>query len=200
MDAESEQNFNHSSKNQYKDITNEDQKKLLDEKDKKNTRVATENYMARFLGYLELKQYPNIDELNSVQLNTILYNYYSEVQPQKKDGYCVQSMKCMRSGLNRYFRKEKGIDITKNSDFVQANKMFKAVCVEAKRKGHGVKNSYPKISPIDLERIAEYFNYDHMNSPDPRRLQQNIIFYIIYYFCRRGRGSCTAKVEFEFIT
>ena len=52
-----------------------------------------------------------------------------------------------------------------------------------------MKKSYPAISEIDLERIAEYFCYDHMSKPDPRRLQQNLIFYIIYFFCQRGREN-----------
>ena len=174
MNAGVEHEFEGRSKIRYKDRTDEQKKKLLNEKDKKNTRAATDNYMCRFIGYLQLKSHPKIDELNSVQLNGILYDFYSEVQPQKKDGYCVQSMKCMRSGLNRYFRKEMGIDITQDSEFVQANEMFKAVCVEAKRNGKGAKRSTPKISQIDLERIAEYFNYNHLNCPDPRRLQQNM--------------------------
>ena len=198
MDADSEPNLQSTSKIRYKTISEDEKKKLLDEKDKKNTRAATENYMKRFTGYIALKGHSNIDELNSVQLNKILYDFYSEVQPQKKNGYCVQSMKCMRSGLNRHFRKQMGIDITKDNDFVQANEMFKAVCVEAKRNGLGVKRSTPKISSIDLERIAEYFTYDHMNSPDPRRLQQNIIFYIIYYFCRRGRENLYAMTKDTF--
>ena len=69
--------------------------------------------------------------------------------------------------------------------------MFKAVCI-------GVKRPTPKISQIDLERIAEYFNYDHMNSPDPWCLQQNMMFYIIYYFCRRGRENLYSMTKKTF--
>ena len=78
------------------------------------------------------------------------------------------------------------MDIAKNTMFVKANEMLKAVQVDAKKKGLGVKHSTPPISDIDLECIAEYFCHDHVSVPDPRRLQQNIIFYIIYFFCRRG--------------
>ena len=67
--------------------------------------------------------------------------------------------------------------------------MFQAVLVESKKVGKGVKKSYPPITDIDLERIAEYFSHDHMNHPDPKRLQQQMIFYIIYFFCRRGRKN-----------
>ena len=105
------------------------------------------------------------------------------VKPQKKDDYSVQSLKCMRSGLNRYFRKQKGIDITNDSIFVKANEMFEAVKVNAKKQGRGVKKSYPPITQIDLERIAEFFLHDHVTNPNPKKLQQNIMFHIIYFFC-----------------
>ena len=65
----------------------------------------------------------------------------------------------------------------------------------------GFHASMPKISAIDLERIGEYFNYDHMNKPDPRRLQQQLLFYIIYFFCRRGQENLyqMTKETFELI-
>ena len=71
----------------------------------------------------------------------------------------------------------------KDENFIKTNEMLKAVCVESKKAGKGVKKSYLPISPVDLECIAEYFCYEHMVKPDPRHLQQNMIFYIIYFFC-----------------
>ena len=35
----------------------------------------------------------------------------------------------------------------------------------------------------------EYFNYDHVVKPNPKRLQQQMIDYIIYYFCCHGREN-----------
>ena len=80
--------------------------------------------------------------------------------------------------------------------------MFKAVCVESKKAEKGVKKSYPPITQTDLERIAECFCHDHMTHPDPRYLQQNMIFYIIYFFCHRGRENVNAmtKNTFRLIT
>ena len=111
-------------------------------------------------------------------------------------------MKCIRAALDRYFQKERGIDIVKDENFIRANEMFKAVCVESKKAGKGVKKSFPPISQIDLERIAEYFCHDHMTKPDPRHLQQNMIFYIIYFFCRRGQENLyeMTKDTFKLIT
>ena len=76
--------------------------------------------------------------------------------------------------------------------------MFKAVCVKAKKQGRGVKRSTPTITAIDLERIHEYFNHDHVTFPDPKRLQQTIIFYIIYFFCCRRRENLHAMTKDTF--
>ena len=35
----------------------------------------------------------------------------------------------------------------KDPDFVKSNEMFKAVCMESKKNGKGIKKSYPPISP-----------------------------------------------------
>ena len=177
-------------KYRFKDRTNVQKEEILKGKDKQSTQRATDIYMKQFAVFLAQKNLPKVDDLEiDSSLDDILADFYASVQPQKKDDYSVQTLKCIRSGLNRYFRQHRGIDIAKNTMFVRANEMLKAVQVDAKKKGLGVKKSYPAISEIDLERIAEYFCHDHISLPDPRRLQQNMIFYIIYFFCRHGREN-----------
>ena len=41
-----------------------------------------------------------------------------------------------------------------------------------------------------------------MQKPDPRHLQQNMIFYVIYFFCRRGRENLypMTKETFKLVT
>ena len=137
----------------------------------------------QFNHFLIAKSLLKADNIAIEDLGEILYDFYSSVRPQTKDDYSVQSLKCLCSGINRYFRKTRGIDITNNSMFVKANEMFDAVKVNAKKQERGVKKSTPPISQIDLEQIAEYFCYDHITKPDPKRLQQNMLFYIVYFFC-----------------
>ena len=67
--------------------------------------------------------------------------------------------------------------------------MLKAKCVDSKKKGKGVHQKYPPITPIDMEQISEYFNHDHVSLPDPRKLQRHLLFYIVYFFCHRGREN-----------
>ena len=188
MDAEADPGGK-KKKIRYKDITNEKEIELLKNKDKKNTQQATEHAVLQLSQYLELKSKPNIYDISQLDLDEVLSDFHCSIQPQKKDDYSVQSMKCLRAALNRHFRKNRGFDIVKDSPFVKSNEMFKALLVDGKRKGLGVRKSYPPISDIDLERIVEFFCHDHVTQPDPKKLQMNIIFYVIYFFCRRGHEN-----------
>ena len=161
----------------------------MEGKDKKSTQRATDGFVNQFSKFLQVKSYPKVEDLEGIDLNQILYEYYVSLQSQKEEEYAVQTLKCICAGLNRHFRKTLGVDIAKDAMFVKANEMFKAIKVESKKKGKGSKNSIPPISQIDLKRIAEYFALDHVTTPNPKRLQQNIVFYIIYFFCQRGREN-----------
>ena len=194
IDAE----FEKPQKYRFKTRSKDENEKILKGKDKESTQRATQIYLNQFKRYLNVKNLPEVDDIPLIDLDEILFNFYSSIQPQKKEDYSVQTLKCMRAGLNRYFRTTRGIDIAKDSMFVKANEMLKAIQVDAKKKGLGVKKSYPPISSIDLERIAEYFCHDHVMLPEPRRLQQNIIFYVIYFFCRRGRENLYSMTKETF--
>ena len=142
----------------------------MDEKDKKNTQAATDRAVANFSFYLSSKSLLKVEDLDPKQLDNILVGYYLSIMPQQAEdeNYAVQTIKCIRAALNRYFRKKKGLDIVKDPEFVRSNEMFKAVCVESKKAGKGVKKFYPPFSQVDLERIAEYFCHDHVTNPDPK--------------------------------
>ena len=189
MDADADLVVVKKKKIRYKDITAEQKKELLKNKDKRNTQQATERAIYQLNHFLSLKSKPNCDDICEDNLDGILSVFYCLIQPQSKDDYSVQSVKCIRAALNRYFHQERGFDIVKDSQFVKSNEMFKAMLVDGKKKGLAIRKSTRPISQIDLERIAEFFCHDHIITPDPKRLQMNIIFYIIYYFCRRGREN-----------
>lgn len=82
--------------------------------------------------------------------------------------------------------------------------MFKAVTTLARKQGLGSTKSYPPIEESDMSLLAQFFDHDYMNNPDPRRIQKCLIFYIIYFFCRRGRENIydftvdTFQVETEY--
>ena len=88
-----------------------------------------------------------------------------------------------------FFKPNRGIDIILDIEFTRANKMFKGVLVQSKKSGKGVKKSYPKITSDDKKKISDYFADDYLNKPDPKKLQRNLLFYIVYFFCRCGREN-----------
>ena len=67
--------------------------------------------------------------------------------------------------------------------------IFKGFQVQAKKAGRGVHRSTPPITEQDMELLAGYFYIDHLSNPNPRILQRNVLFNIIYYMCRRGQEN-----------
>ena len=130
----------------FKQRSTDEKDKILKDKDKKSTQRATDIYMKQFSQYLLVNNLPNVEDLQvDSGLDQVLADFYASVQPQKKEDYSVQTLKCIRSGLNRYFRQFKGIDIAKNPMFVKANEMLKAIQVDAKKKGLGVNTQHHRF-------------------------------------------------------
>ena len=144
-----------------------------------------------------------LDDITSDMLPNILLDFYTAVQPRKKDSDSVQTLKCIWAALNRFFCAERNLNIITDTRFVKTNEIFKGVLVEAKKTGHGVKKPTAKITEEDLFKIGQFFQHDHMNFPNPKLLQRNVIFYIIYFFCQHGCENLytmtkdTFKVEVE---
>ena len=134
----------------------------MDEKDKKNTQKATQSAVSQFEAYLKLKKLPNIMDIDLDLLASTLRNYYVELHPHNDENYAVQTLKCKRAALNRFFKPNRGIDIILDTEFTRANEMFKGVLVQSKKSGKGVKKSYPKITVDDMHKICDYFAHDHM--------------------------------------
>ena len=86
-------------------------------------------------------------------------------------------------------KSKRGLDLISNEAFVKANEMFCGVNKQKRIQGLGSTKSTPVISEADLQKISEYFDHDIMNHPSPKKVQQCLIFYIIYFFCHRGREN-----------
>ena len=169
--------------------TTAEKKQIMEERNAKNTNRATKSALVTFRDYLCEKQLKPVEEISNEDLPEILLDFYTNAKKTDGSDYCVQSMKCLRAGINRYMKAERGLDIIENERFVTANEMFRGVNKKKREQGKGATKSTPVIITEDLQKIYSYFNHDIMNSPDPKKLQQCLIFYIIYYFCRRGREN-----------
>ena len=174
---------------EFKTVSDDQKATILSGKDKKSTQKVTKGAVDKLKKYLHAKKLPEFDAVPDDQWPEVLYNFYMEVKPKKEEDYAVQTLKCLCAGLNRHFKAEKGINIIKDPGFMRPNEMFRGVIVHSKQVGKGIKKSYPKISEADLKRIGAYFNHDYMNHPNPCMLQQNVIFFIIYFFCWQGREN-----------
>ena len=140
---------------QFHDYSEQEIQNLLDGKDKQSTQKATDAAIGTLKQFLAAKHYPKLEDLDDNLLPDILFAFYASVRPKKNETYAVQTLKCLRSGLSRYFRSTKGWDIIKDAKYVRPNEMMKAKCVDSKKKGKGVRQSTAKISQIDMERITE---------------------------------------------
>ena len=130
-----------------------------------------------------------LEEVLDVDLPNVLFDFYSEVKPISRQSYSIQTLKSIRAALDRYFKKTRGIDVVADKRFVKTNKMFKSVTVKAKQQGKGVVKPTCPIEQDDLKVIMDYFSYNHMQKPEPKILQRTLLFYMIYFFYRRGREN-----------
>ena len=52
------------------------------------------------------KSIGNLEDIDNDTLPKVLYDFYSEAKSRNSNDYAVQTLKCLRAGLNRHFRKE----------------------------------------------------------------------------------------------
>ena len=162
-----------SSKERFAEI-----KKLLEEKDSKNTKKSTKASRVIFEDYLHEKKLDH--PANSEELASVLMNFYAEVR--KKDGseYTKNSLCSITFGLNRYFKSVFNNDIIKDKEFDEANSVYEAQCGTLKKRGLAKTEHKPPIADENIKKLYEsgVFNTDY-----PATLQ-NKVFFQIMLFCR----------------
>ncbi len=129
------------------------------------------------------------DDLTDTELPDVIFGFYTSVRREDGEMYKLQSLKCICTSINRYTKEKHNLDIIANTKFIKANEMFCTVIVQTKKEGKAVTICKPVIEDCDMKIIAEYFNKNHEDDPDPQLLQQNVIFNILYFFMRRGHEN-----------
>ena len=163
----------------------EEQDLLLQERGAKNTAKSIKSAIKIVNDYIQEKQLTPLDLMSDNELPEFFCNFYPDMRTKDNEIYGTGSMKSIRSSLNRWFQDNRSINIITDPKFTQANMMFKAVQAKTKRQGKGSTRHKIPISGEDLSLLGNYFHVDYMNNPDPRILQKNVLFNIIYYLCRR---------------
>ena len=67
--------------------------------------------------------------------------------------YKNSSLKSGRAALNRYFKGKRGLDITSNVNFIQANEIFQAVIQQGKVERRGETCAKIPISDPDMSKL-----------------------------------------------
>ena len=104
--------------------SDENIQRILDERNAKNTNRATRSCMTQFREYVAEKNLPLIENIKNEDLPENLFKFYLQCHKTDGDDYKLQSLKCLRAGINRYMKAEHGIDIISNEAFVKANEIF----------------------------------------------------------------------------
>ena len=78
----------------------EDKQKLLDGRLKTNTKLATKSNLKALTDYLLEKDLKTFDQFTTNELPDLLENFYSDYRKNDGDIYKIQSLKCMRAGIN----------------------------------------------------------------------------------------------------
>lgn len=130
-----------------------------------------------------------MEDLEDDELPPILYDFYTNLRKSKGGMYKLQSLKCIRAGINRYMKDKRNLDIISDIRFTKTNQMFKAVTSYTRKQGLGSTKSTPPIEPDDMALLAQFFTHDYLHEPNARLLQKTVLFNIIYFFCRRGRQN-----------
>ena len=164
--------------------THQEISEILEGRNAKNTNKATKNSVSALKEYITEKQLPILEETLDCNLPDLLQQFYVDARKKNSDLYHTQTMKNIRSGLNRYFQEKRRINIINDPEFSQANMVFKGVQVCAKKAGRGIHRSTPTIDDNDMKLLAKYFCTDHVSSPNAKVLQSNVIFNVICYTCR----------------
>lgn len=183
-------------KRRFATVNNEKREGIMEKWNKPNTNKATKLWVNCFTDFLEEKEYNKIDLLTDAELPTILENFYTEVRRKNlKDNneedtmYSNTTLRAIRAALNRYFKEKRGIDIISNNAFIKANQLFTRMQKINKEEGRGTIKHKEPISKPDLQKLNTYFEQNMEGPPNPKLLQEYVIFNIIYYTGRRGREN-----------
>ena len=171
---------NNDKNNRFHSKTPQEIIEILDGRNSNNTKRATKSNIKIFHDYLVKKSLPELHDITKAAFPSILEEFYPNCRRVNGEDYKLQSLKCIHAGINRWTKANRNLDIIADPRFSKANEIFKGVSKIATTK------SYPVIEQQDLERIVAYFLHDIMNEPNPRKLQKCVLFYIIYFFIRRG--------------
>ena len=154
---------------EFEDITDTKLEEILNNKDSRSTKQATEHAKKRFFAYIlrkrqDCKEFEPekfvlpINLATSTKLDLYLKTFFASVY-SKKGEYLKNSYISLKYGLKRFY--EGVCDITDRAIFPQWNKMFAAMLKELKNAGKSETEHTKPLSADDLLVFAN-FSTSHM--------------------------------------
>ena len=109
--------------------------------------------------------------------------------------YSKNSLCSIRFALCKHFKQELNIDIIKDTEFNEANRIYEAQCVELKEQGLAKTEHKAPIADEDIEKSYRcgVFNTENLST-----LQNKVFFEIMLFFCRHGRRNLRQLKKTDF--
>ncbi len=172
----------------FKNSSKEERDKILAGRNSESTNKATKSILKIFAQYGQEKNIPSLDEISEDNLPDILFTFY--LYQQDGAEYKLSSIKCIRAGLNRHLKETRNIDIIADVWFTKTNELFCGVAAKARKEGCGCVSNFPVIEDEDLKQIGDYFAGVETEC-NPKKLQNAVMFCIMYHLCHRGHQNMT---------
>ena len=126
--------------------------------------------------------------MSPAELNGILRKCFAEMKTNnnnKKTDLTPGALTGIRAAIHRAITGQpisRSINILKDVEFTQANKMFEVVCKSYYKRGNPKPQHKNLIEAGDMEKLNSYFSIDC-----PEKLQEFVWFNLCYYLGRRAR-------------
>ena len=147
-------------------------------KERDNTKKATKVALNVFRDYLKERK---IDEdslaASKDKLATVLRKFCAETRKKNGEFYTKASLVGIRFGLQRFLSSRK-IDIIKDPEFSEANKVYHAEISELKREGRAQTQYKPAINKHYIKKLYESGLF---NLTQPEILQNKVFFFSFFF-------------------
>ena len=178
----------------FQDITEEDLQNLQVKQNAPNTDKSTAFGVKLFHTYMtECGVSDDLTIMAPQLLNQRLERFYAAVRKEDGEYYKLNSMRSVRSSIQRRYLEKCSVDIIDDIRFKTSNNTFNNICKRIKAAGKGDTEHYPEMEPEDIRRLCASFDVN-----DPSGLQEKVWFDIQLYLIRRGREGLRAMTKSTF--
>ena len=154
----------------------------------KSTSDQTRRHVESFRKFLEERHLCTAFETVPENiLNDYLRLFYANLRTKDQKYYSASSLICIRAAIHRHLTSvdvNRNINILHGDNFMRANSVLKSMVGLYLRSNQEKRKEFDAISPTDMTKLTRYFDRS-----THRRIQEEVIFNVIYFFGMRGREN-----------